>query len=990
MKGGRDSLRTAVGNYWYVSEGSEDEVSAPTTIEYNQLDLTDFDTAFEEEDLRGYAAYNLKIDPLHNDYIYKLEVNPTLMTKIDGSTFVPNFRIPVRLYANVENTRGDTFWQTYFSGGKFGEDLYSPLISSDQVFYDCSFNFTTYYSTKYQKASALEEVNIYDIRSNYFDYNRYLQTYQDWASGQPTERNLVNAYVMRDFVRYYQENIDESTDRWALTEALQDEMTTQKEALYRYYLPWEDWYMTVPLQRNQYYGDSFLYATKDPNMEAAVSRHQENIMFDQFYYIDFCTDGLGSSSELEMDASNKRVILPDVVDETDKERLTDMYNISITFPRHMAPSDLDILDTDPDAWAYPSFMESTGDIEYSPTVPCAAEFYLRDAIQDSNFSSKFLELLKDLEEGTITSVPYSTQNYAIEKEDSGSALTSTSEVSLRSFDWLRFLTYAYNEYDGALNDNYVYMGASRAEHKTTYVDNTLFRFSDNQNVLDTIDRSVDYLSDMFRTLTNQVDEQETRKVTDDSLSYGVSMDILQHIVNPQFKESGVIAYRIDKIAGEPSAGTTTPAPVQKFWMFNAREAPETLSLLDSQVKYGKNYTYNAYAYVSVMCYKYRYGDLRLTKQIGTVFDHDRNDFIDASPMTEKPDFYCLQFYDAETLELADQLFTISNTGTKDPTGLVYSSLAEFNTWATSQQDISEWPQLADYHLFVEPVIKIIEIPLFSKTLKVLDSPPNSMSAIPFQFIDQSHRIGFDIAAESYVDRPWPITITPEDAQLKVDYLHSRCMFETENITQWSESPARYIEIYKTTERPTSFANFNGKLRSTIDLRIEGDNEFNFSNYIAADKITPNKDYYYVLRLLNENRMPGPLSSIIIAQLVDDGGYIYSLFDTLDSSEFLPPIYDHNVKNFKKLIQLSPSARQTALDSSGIDFTSTASEQLENLVVGLSEDGIWGKRFKIRLTSKKTGKKLDLNVRYDLQYVDKTTISDTLTPPSLDDEEGEEI
>ena len=32
-------------------------------------------------------------------------------------------------------------------------------------------------------------------------------------------------------------------------------------------------------------------------------------------------------------------------------------------------------------------------------------------------------------------------------------------------------------------------------------------------------------------------------------------------------------------------------------------------------------------------------------------------------------------------------------------------------------------------------------------------------------------------------------------------------------------------------------------------------------------------------------------------------------------------------------------------------------------VGVAEDLIWGKTFKIRLTSKKTGKKIDLNITY---------------------------
>ena len=1004
-----DRLRGALGNYWYIepSAFTDDGSILYAYLYENELSLKEVATTDDDADLRGYPTMHLEVDPGTSKFIHKLEVNPTLMTVINSNTSVPNFKIPIRLYADIDNTKGDKFWQTYFSGGAWGEEIYTPLIDSSRVYYQCAFTFTTYYSEKYRKTIDPTETGIFDIRSNYYDYNRYLQSYQNWASVNH-ERNLVNAYVIKDFVDWYQPMIADAEEDWTLTEFEQDEMAIQKEALYQYYLPYEDWYKTVPLERNQYYGESFLLAPKSENQLSAVSTYQENIMFDQWYYDPWVQSagdapehshvGRGSTSALEQVAVNKRLILPDVVTDTNEERLTDMFNISITFPRHRHTTAYerggdwvwDLADplAETEAWGYNSFTSLSDYGAETPLVtPKTWKNNIRDLIYHSEFSSKFLELLKDLDEGLIDSadIPFDNHDYATEFGGSTEPNRKISSVTLKSFDWLRFLSHAYNVHDSTLNENYVFIGKSRSEHKTTYSDNTLYRFSDNQNILLALDRSIDYLSDWMSPLTQELEEQDVRMLDDGTSSETTIRGILEELINPQYLPHGVLAYKIEKSAGTPTAGASSPEILQKFWMFNSPTAPHTMSLIDSQVKYGKEYTYQAYAYVSVLCYKYRYGDLKLTKQIGTVFDHDRNDFADAAPMTEKPDFYCLEFYDAETLERSDQLFTISSTGTKDPEGFVYSSLSEFNTWATSQQDISRWPQLADYNLYIEPCIKVIEVPLFSKTLKVLDSPPNSLSAIPFQFIDQSQRIGFDISGESFYQRTYPIGISSEDEQLRLDYLHSRCLLEAENITQWSESPARYIEIYKSSEKPTSFSSFDGKLASTIDLRIPHDNEFNFGNYVAADKISTNKKYYYLLRLLNENRMPGPLSPIIIAELVDDGGYIYSLFDELNSQEFIPDKYDESVETFKKLLQLSPTARHTALDSSGVDFTQPASSQLENLVVGLVDDKVWGKRFKIRLTSKKTGKKIDFNVKYNVAREDRTSISDELLPPTLEEE-----
>ena len=56
-----------------------------------------------------------------------------------------------------------------------------------------------------------------------------------------------------------------------------------------------------------------------------------------------------------------------------------------------------------------------------------------------------------------------------------------------------------------------------------------------------------------------------------------------------------------------------------------------------------------------------------------------------------------------------------------------------------------------------------------------------------------------------------------------------------------------------------------------------------------------------------------------------------------------------------------------MDTSEVDYDDVASSQISNITLAAgSEDSIWGKTFKIRLTSKKTGKKIDLNVTYNLK------------------------
>jgi len=55
--------------------------------------------------------------------------------------------------------------------------------------------------------------------------------------------------------------------------------------------------------------------------------------------------------------------------------------------------------------------------------------------------------------------------------------------------------------------------------------------------------------------------------------------------------------------------------------------------------------------------------------------------------------------------------------------------------------------------------------------------------------------------------------------------------------------------------------------------------------------------------------------------------------------------------------------QISFNDENVNYEDTAASQMANMTIGTADDMIWDKTFKIRLTSKKTGKKIDLNVTY---------------------------
>ena len=108
------------------------------------------------------------------------------------------------------------------------------------------------------------------------------------------------------------------------------------------------------------------------------------------------------------------------------------------------------------------------------------------------------------------------------------------------------------------------------------------------------------------------------------------------------------------------------------------------------------------------------------------------------------------------------------------------------------------------------------------------------------------------------------------------------------------------------------------------------------------------------------------TSVLEVELVDDAGAIYLL---VKPYEFPVEINSVPSVDMKKFIQVTPALAQVTAeiptnmsytDPSDIPRVELGSESIGSL------DRIWDKKFKIRLTSKKTGKKLDFNLTFDKQ------------------------
>ena len=565
-----------------------------------------------------------------------------------------------------------------------------------------------------------------------------------------------------------------------------------------------------------------------------------------------------------------------------------------------------------------------------PTAEPPVDGFVK-SIVNNKYTARFLKTLKECFAGEIADVHpveksfVGSMNYleSSELDSVNHAMLTTKDKSFRMIDYSKMLAYTYSNYD-SVSDNSYFLGGKNVYREGAYDTDGVYRYINTISSIKTYNDAVEYANNEANFEIDGLD------------------DILYEDAS---RHNEVLAYRIEKVGGKPAGDGLTQDAIQNYWIINSPpESMTDFTHYDTQVKYDRDYTYNVYAYVLVVGARYNFSDLRLTKAISL------NNY------NEDTERYGLEFYDPKTGEKVEQLYTIESQPTAEFTNI--------NSVGTLVQEHSRYPYLADFYLNCEPDLKIIEVPVYSKTLRIMDNPANGINVFPYQHLDMSQKIGFELKYDAFIQRTFPNIVEAKDQKVKEDYINARDLFESSLLSEESISRPRYIHVYRTTERPTSYNSFDNKLIRTIDT-INEDFDGTYTSEFFDDTIKTNQKYYYLFRMANEQLVLGQTSEIYEAQLINDGGYLYSIFNVIHEDELKEKIYINPLKKFKKLVHIQPNISQLTLNTTNVDFEQTAGSQLVNLEIGTATDLIWNKTFKLRLTSKKTGKKIDLNITYKL-------------------------
>ena len=940
LSGSSDTFRNAFGGYWKILEGDYGE----------SLELQDWDAS-----------------EIRSPYVSQAPLRCAHGVLASTDIVVPALTYPIRIWGEPAEITDDNFWKVYCMGGTFGDATYEGILKED-VYDDYWF----WENIPYSQLEVNTLVGGSDITEKIeisYDYNFFLKDYQNYVDSLSSELLIPNMYLLEmvkgvaavglqklgDIEGYLRENASISSGRYYDVPiisfiSLEGRSGTQVQNLF-----WDTAYATVLLNNggqitgrgigkmhgisgypdptgklyelaiHSYYMNNVPLLPVDDSTKEYVENALQNIMFDQNSIAGSAL--INTFSNMEANAP----VIP--------------YYAKINFPREYAE------------------YAAGG---YALTSDNNFRVLFAEAFQNNNYSPKLLKTLKEIFNEEIEFSSLKTEEYIVENnylsssagDETDAQIITAENTSFRTIDFFDLLSHMYNQYESQ-TDNCFFVGERSISREVAMDTKGTYKYLNSKGALGVLRDTLNYLtttgggsasplgvypiSDSPQTTIESTDADGATTTSNVQTAADSWDDLsLDEIfagwrgASDDGKYKEIIAYRVEKIGGAVTGDSKTQKPIQNFWIFNSTDLSD-INLFDSQIKYGQDYTYKVYAYEISVGVRYKLSDFVLSRQTSTPTTTAEGD-------TE----VCIEFFDPATGEATDQLYTLATSYNADT--------------PTTAVDRTGYPYLADANITYEPTIKLFEIPLYSKTLKVLDHPPNQLNLNPFFLLDNSQTIGFKIEYEVFVDKTYPITLSATDEEVKADYMSANDMLEDTEITLSSRSQQRFVQVYRLAEKPSALTDFDGNLLSTIDLKIEN-SQYTLPNTIFYDKINTNQKYYYLFRCNNENGIAGWVSEIYEAELVNDGGYVYGMFDILFEEDLEIDNFINPSANFKKLIQLQPNISQINFNDENVDYSDSASNQLANMKIGIADDPIWDQTFKIRLTSKKTGKKMDLNVTY---------------------------
>jgi hypothetical protein len=257
----------------------------------------------------------------------------------------------------------------------------------------------------------------------------------------------------------------------------------------------------------------------------------------------------------------------------------------------------------------------------------------------------------------------------------------------------------------------------------------------------------------------------------------------------------------------------------------------------------------------------------------------------------------------------------------------------------------------------KPSYVIVPVEIFTEQKTIIQPPPVTPQVIFKTENNSEDEIQIYLSPTKTEVREPFIQITNEDEKQKEDmdkfFKGSADGFKFATTTQ-----SGLYEVFRTEEPPTGYSNFANKKLGEIRM------PFSDTDAVLFDKVSPNKFYYYICRQMNQKELASNPTSVFKVMLVKDAD---DSKVTIDTHQFPEPVVSQSSRELRSLIQVRPALEQILFNDTQDSLFQKESLKgtLDGLKLGISEKSVWGRKIKLRVKSKTSGKIVDLNIDFNL-------------------------
>jgi hypothetical protein len=232
---------------------------------------------------------------------------------------------------------------------------------------------------------------------------------------------------------------------------------------------------------------------------------------------------------------------------------------------------------------------------------------------------------------------------------------------------------------------------------------------------------------------------------------------------------------------------------------------------------------------------------------------------------------------------------------------------------------------------------------------LMDKPPLAPDIVFHPYKDYNNKILILLNSNHGERLMWPFPVLEGDVERINKYIQSQ---KNENIDKpgyimyKTDDPVGNFLVYRTTKKPTDWSSFHNANVTNIDAA---------ENTGYNDFISPNTDYYYFAIAQDLHGNSSYPTEIFYIRIVKESGFPPYLVTRVVNFDVPKPVYETSFKKYLK-ISLPPSARTAG---------NGALQDVSEATLGYTHPyaGAQLKKYKVRIKSKKTGKKIDINLDF---------------------------